>query len=36
MNAQFVSLLVEKMGPGKALSGVKDVTEKIIPAVGVV
>ncbi|XP_077969736.1 TOG array regulator of axonemal microtubules protein 1-like isoform X2 [Styela clava] len=30
--SQFVSLLVERIKPGKALSGVKDITDRILPA----
>ena len=29
--AHFLSILVDKMGPGRVLSGVKDVTDKILP-----
>jgi len=31
--AQFCAELVDKMGPGKALSGVKDTTERLLEAV---
>lgn len=31
--AQFLLAIVEKMGPGRILSGIKDVTDRIIPAI---
>lgn len=31
--SRFVVELVEKMGPGRILSGVKDVTDRVIPMV---
>lgn len=31
--AQFVVELVEKMGAGKILSGVKDITDRVLPTV---
>ena len=31
--SQFLVTVVERMGPGKMLSGVKDITDRIIPAV---
>ena len=30
----FLKLVVERMGPGRALSGVRDITDKIIPVTG--
>ena len=30
---QFVCRIVENMGPGRVLSGVKDTTDKLLPAV---
>ncbi len=29
--AHFLSVVVERMGPGRVLSGVKDVTDRILP-----
>ncbi len=29
--AMFLERLVERMGPGRVLSGVKDVTDKVLP-----
>ena len=31
--AQFLELVVARMGPGRVLSGVKDVTDKVLPTV---
>ncbi|XP_041353393.1 TOG array regulator of axonemal microtubules protein 1-like isoform X2 [Gigantopelta aegis] len=33
VTAQYLAVLVERMGPGKILSGIKDITDRIIPTV---
>jgi len=33
VTAQFLLIIVQKMGPGRILSGIKDVTDRILPAI---
>lgn len=33
VTAQFLLTVVQRMGPGRILSGVKDITDRIIPAI---